>query len=136
MELTAGRIHDAVNAIVNIGQRPSVAIPQLAKKKLQMIHRELLPSFELVKAKMNALIQQYGEEQFADAEKTKSLGTWTVKPEHKDVFNKEWDAVRAEVINVPLVKPLQFEMLGNELRGIEITELDMLGELVTDPRED
>ena len=137
MKLTAGRIYDAMNTMVNIANRGNVAIPQIAKYRLAKIHDRLVPHHEAIQKKLQELVQIHGEEQFEDEAKTKPTGQWGIRPNspQQQAFNAEWDKVRAEEIDVPLVTPIPYEMLGNEMRGLEMKEFALLGELITEPKE-
>lgn len=137
MKLTAGRIYDAMNTLVAVANRGNLALPQLAKYRLSKMHDRMLPHHESIQKKLQELVQLHGEEQFEDAEKTKSTGQWGIRPnsDQQKAFNAEWDTVRAEEIDIPLLTPIPYEMLGNEMRGLEMKDFALLGELITEPKE-
>lgn len=138
MKLTAGQIFDATLTLLNIMERGHISIPQTAKYRIAKMHGRLEPIFKSIEAKQRELVQIYGEEVFEDPEtKTKPTGQWGIRPntENHKKFTDEWNKVRAEEIEIPLLTPIPYESLGNEMRGLEAKDFALLGELVTEPKE-
>ena len=132
MKLTTGRIHDAVKAIVDISNRQA-AMPMLAKYRFKLLHDRLESTFNRIEEQRIVLVQQFGEEKFADAEKTKSLG-WGLFPSDPKFsdYLSAWNIMREKEYDLA-VTPIPVTMLGNDQKGgIEISEFKMLGELVVD----
>ena len=136
MELTVERVCDAMNALVNIGQR-RVNISTLAHWRLARLHDALKPHFEAAQQLQFSLVQKYGEEVFSDPEKTKSTGQWGIQPnsENHKQYEAEWAEAKKQVVVVP-VKPIPLGMFGDELNGIEMKEFALLGELIEEPKEE
>lgn len=135
MKLHAGRIFDAMQAIVKISERNG-AMPMLAKYRFTVLHNQLTEAFTQIEAKRSELVQTYGEEKFRDPEKTQSLG-WGLFPndEKFPLYLAAWNTIRAEEFDLK-VKPIPLAMLGNDQKGgIEISEFSMLGELILDNTE-
>jgi hypothetical protein len=131
MKFTVAQLYDAVNALINIANRPRV-IPSMASYKLARMHDTLEPHFARYEQQRIALVQKHGSEQFADPEKTKSLG-WGVQP-GTDAFKAyadEWGAITKQELEIE-VKPITTTMLGNDPKGLEMTDYKQLGGLVID----
>jgi len=131
MKLTGEQIVNAMNALVNIGLRPSCLIPGMAKFALAKQHDRLQPIYTELMRKQQELVQTYGEELFSDPEKTKSTGQWGIKDEAKKAeYEKAWAAVSSVEFDIPLLTPISLQMLGNETRGLEMKDFVLLGPLV------
>lgn len=131
MQTTKGQVHDAMVALANIIRQPRM-IPQIAKFKIAKMHSILEPQCTVIEAARAALIQQYGQEVFADDLKTISNG-WQVEPGTPawDAYLSGWDAIRAESLTVA-VSPLMVQMLGNDPKGVEAAECKLLGDFLID----
>lgn len=131
MKMTVEQLCDAVNALVVISNTPRM-IPAIAKYKLARMHDALDPVFQTYEAKRIELVRTHGSEQFADPEKTRSLG-WGVHPgtPEFDAYVAAWKAIAKEEVEIN-VKPIALHMLGNDPKGIEMVEFKQLGNLVID----
>lgn len=129
MKMTIAQLYEAMNALTTISKTPRM-IPTIAKFKLARMHDALEPTYEAYETKRIALVQTHGSEQFADPEKTKSLG-WGLAPNTPgfEAYVKEWTAVTQEVVEIT-VNPITLQMLGNDPKGIEVAEFKQLGDLV------
>lgn len=136
MDLTLEQIMNAMDALVNIGQR-RVNISTLAHWRLARLHDALKPHFEVAQQLQFSLVQKYGEEVFSDPEKTKSTGNWGIQPnsENHKKYEEEWAEAKKQTIVVP-VKPIPLGMFGDALQGLEMKEIVLLGELIEDPKEE
>ena len=133
MKLTGDQIVNAMNALVQIGLRPSCLIPGMAKYALAKQHDRLQPIYNDLIKKQQELVQTYGEELFVDPEKTKPTGQWGIKDEVKKAeYEKAWAAVGQVEFDIPLLTPIRLEMFGNETRGLEMKDFVLLGPLVDD----
>lgn len=136
MKLTGEQIMSAMNALVNIGLKPSCLIPSMAKFALAKQHDRLLPLYTELMKKQQELVQTYGEELFSDPEKTKSTGQWGIKEEAKKAeYERLWAEIAQQEYDVPLLTPISTTMLGNDTRGLEMKDFVMLGPLVINPEE-
>lgn len=131
MKLTGEQIMNAMSALVNIGMRPSCLIPGMAKFALAKMHDRMEPIYNDLVKKQQELIQLYGEELFADPEKTKPTGQWGIKDEAKKAeYDEKWGAIVKVEFDIPLLTPISLQMLGNETRGLEMKDFVLLGPLV------
>ena len=136
MKLTGEQIVNAMNALVNIGLRPSCLIPGMAKFALAEQHDRLQPVYTELMKKQQELVQTYGEEIFADEEKTKPTGQWGIKDDAKKAdYEKAWGMISAQEFDLPLLTPIPLQMFGNETRGLEMKDFVLLGSLVEDVGE-
>jgi hypothetical protein len=131
MKMTVLQLYDAVNALVSISNQPRM-IPTMAKYKLARMHDALEPTYNIYEKQRIELVRQHGSEQFADPEKTKSLG-FGVQPGTPgfDAYVKEWTAVCQQEVDIN-VKPITLQMLGDDPKGVELSEFKQLGDLVVD----
>lgn len=131
MELTAGQLVDAYDALRSISERDRL-IPQLAKYKLARIYTTLQPYYVQLNSREGEIVARLGQEVFADEAKTVSKG-WTVNPgtPEFDQYVKEWTVIREEKMEVP-VAPITLQSLGNDPRGISMEEFAKLGPLCVD----
>lgn len=134
MILTGEQIVNAMNALVAIGTRPACLIPGMAKFALAKQHDRLLPIYTDLMKKQQELVQMYGEELFADPEKTKPTGQWGIKDDaKKKEYEQAWNAVTQVEFDLPLLTPISLEMIGNDPRGLEMKDFVLLGPLVKEP---
>ena len=134
MILTGEQIVNAMNALVAIGTRPACLIPGMAKFALAKQHERLLPTYTELMKKQQELVQMYGEELFADPEKTKPTGQWGIKDEtKKKEYEQAWNAVTQVEFDLPLLTPVSLVMIGNDPRGLEMKDFVLLGPLVEEP---
>jgi len=133
LETTKEQIHDAVRALNEIlNSQRQRSIPQTGKYRLAKLHRVLEPlSLEIEKTR-NALVLQFGEETFADVQKTMSTG-WNVKEGGPNMapYLEAWNAVRAEAVEVP-VTPIPLGALGDATNGLEVIEFRLLADFITE----
>lgn len=131
MKLTGEQIMNAMSALINIGLRPSCLIPGMAKFALAKQHDRLQPIYNDLMKKQQELVQLYGEELFADPEKTKPTGQWGIKDEAKKAeYDQKWGEIAKVEFDIPLLTPISLQMLGNETRGLEMKDFVLLGPLV------
>lgn len=136
MKMTKGKINDSMDALVTIGNRPHTHIPTIAKARLARMHDALRPIFELIAESQQDLVVKYGEEQFLDAEKTKSSGQWAITdPEKMKAYKAEWKTICEESVDVN-VNPAPLAMFGDDPNGLEMKDIVLLGPLVAHPTED
>jgi hypothetical protein len=104
----------------------------LAKYRIAKLHSAMADEYDRIEHARGAIVQRLGSEQFSDAEKTKSIGWGFPDGEEGSAakqYLEEWKALRATVIEVN-VTPITLESLGNELRGIEANEFQMLEKFI------
>lgn len=132
MKMTVEQLYEATNALVAIANKPR-KICAMAKYKLARMHDALEPFFEAYEKERIALIQQYGQETFADPETKKISTGWTVPmgTENWTKYSAIWDETRKKEIEIN-VKPITLTMLGDDVAGIEMAEFKQLGDLVLD----
>lgn len=134
MKLSAGRIHDAVQALNGIMQSPnSRKVPQIAKYRLARMHAILEKEATLIEAERSKLVMELGEEVFLDPEKTKS-GGWRVDQANVPKFTeyvKRWTEIRAQELEVT-IEPITLTTLGDSAEGLEVDEFKALGELIAE----
>lgn len=134
MILTGEQIVNAMNALVTIGTRQTCLIPGMAKFLLAKQHDLLLPTYKELMKKQQELIQQYGEELFSDAERTKPTGEWGIKDHAKKAeYDKAWEEIAKVEYDLPCMAPIPLDMLGNDQRGLEMRDFVLLGPLVNGP---
>jgi hypothetical protein len=135
MKLTAGELYDAQIGLASI-IRNDRAMPQIAKFKVARMHTFLEPYYKTIEDRRIAAVQQFGEEQFHDEEKTKSKG-WGIA-ENSDamkLYLAAWDAIRAQEMEVN-IHPLTLQLLGDSENGPAAGEFKMLGPLVINALEE
>lgn len=136
MKVTTGAVHDAMNALVNIGTRQGVRIPQMASFKLKQLHDKLLKRGQEIDTIHREMILKYGEERFLDSPaNTKPSGQFAiVDPEKMKAYEEEWGKFREEEVEVD-VKPISIMLFGNGDHGLDMKELVLLGPFVEEPKE-
>jgi hypothetical protein len=134
MKLTAGQIYDAVTGLNEIANNRRV-VPQLANFHLARIHDALEPSYTALEKERNGIVMALGSEKFSDPEKTKPIG-WGLtdtEPNFK-LYVEQWLEIRAREMDVN-VKPITLFALGNDPKGVQLSEFKLLGPLVSGPSE-
>lgn len=136
MKVTMGQIHNAMNALVNIGTRPGVRIPQMASFKLKQLHDKLEPRAREIDKIKRELVVKYGEERFLDPPaNTKSSGQFGIMdPAKQKAYEKEWEEFEKEEVDVE-VRPISVALLGNSDHGLELKEFVLLGPFIEEPKE-
>ena len=136
MQVTVGELHDAVSALTQIINRPR-NIPQTVKFRLAKLHTHLAPFYKNnVKAPLDALIQQYGEEQIDERGNPKGWGVTEQSPKYAD-FQKALDEERQKTVDVGNIRPITWQSFGEApTGGIEANEIIYLGPFVTQPEDE
>lgn len=136
MKVTTGAVHDAMNALVNIGSRQGVRIPQMASFKLKQLHDKLMKQAQEIDKIHRELIIKYGEERFLDPPaNTKPSGQFAiVDPEKMKAYEEEWGKFREEEMDVN-ASPISIVLFGNGDHGLDMKELVLLGPFVDEPKE-
>lgn len=134
MKFTGRQLYDAVVTLAGIINRPR-NLPQTAKYRISRLHSSLEPEYKLLEAERVKLVEELGEQTFADEAKTQPMG-WTIPdtipPSAKMVeYRMRWNTILNEEIDVN-VQPITLTTLGDAPGGIEADEFIRLGELVTE----
>lgn len=135
MLMNAGQIHDAASAIGDISEHPRL-IPQIAKFKLARMHEALRKHFVSIELERAELVQRYGEMKYKDEAKTQPIG-WGLFEQDEGFkgYIKDWNAIRERMLEVNIT-PITLQMLGNDVKGVEVDEFARLGPLVIDTNKE
>jgi hypothetical protein len=134
MKMTGRELYDRTVTLAGIINRPR-NLPQTAKYRIARLHAALEPEYKLLEVERVKLVEELGEQMYADEAKTQPTG-WTIPettpPSAQMVeYKMRWNTILNEELDVN-VQPLTLTMLGNETGGIEADEFIRLGELVTE----
>lgn len=136
MQVTVGELYDAVSALTQLVNRPR-NIPQVAKFRIAKLHSHLAPFYKnSAKGPLDALIQQFGEEQVDGQGKPKGWGVTEQSPKYAE-FTKAWEEERQKTVDVGRVSPITWQSFGDaSTGGIEANEIVYLGPFVTQPEDE
>ena len=136
MKVTTGQIHNAMNALVTIGVRPGVRIPQMASFRLKKLYDKIEAQSKEIEKIQRELVIKHGREKFLDEPaNTKPSGQFAVPDgPNRIAYDAEWEEFQKEEVDVD-VKPISIELFGNGDHGIDLKELVMLGPFIEEPKE-
>ena len=137
MKLKVQHVMDAILTISRIirEQRP---LPQKGAYRLARMHAKLLPEFQTINGRRDAMITAYNHHEMIDGKDNAGLPTLTENPEFSvpvdkmSEFTAAWAEIGAEEIEVEVEPiPLSYLDLGPSIEcAIRADELIVLGDLV------
>jgi len=140
MKLTAQNVFGATVVLASI-IRDQRSMPQRGKYLIARLHAKLLPEYNVLEARRNAIIQDIGEVMMdavtnpdtGEVTLTQIPGKFQVSEARMPEFTKAWTAIGEEEIEVD-VQPLPLSALSSPDGdgAIEAHELQVLGVLVTE----
>ena len=132
MKLKAQLVFDAVPVIALI-IREKRPLPQKGKYRLARMHAKLLPDFNTLSERRDAMIKAYDTPLVTLTEGAAPTGLYTVPEDKVSEFNAAWKEIGDEEIEVADLEPIPIDQLtlANDANGaIEAIELITLGDLV------
>lgn len=139
MKLTAQNVFGATVVLASIIKEQR-SMPQRGKYLVARLHTKLLPEYNVLEGRRNAIVQELGDpvmktEELADGtiSITPVEGQWQVPMHRMPEFTKAWEAIGAEELEVD-VQPLPLSALSLPTGdgAIEAHELVILGDLITE----
>jgi len=131
MKMTGKALFDSVITLASIINRPR-NLPQTAKYRIARLHAALEPEYKLLEAERVKMVEELGEQVYADEEKTQPTG-WKIPDDSPRLaeYRMRWNTLLSEEIEVN-AQPLTLASLGDAPDGIEADEFVRLGELITE----